>query len=795
MSQNDKENEIKIKLETETAREPVEEPVSQDLDLSRIKDKMPNFDASKIDDIPSSIGSGSGYNPNFKLPQNDEIEMPKPVSDAPSSLPSQNSGAQNKQPGAGAPSVPPVNKNESAPDLGKDYGKGMGAPGYGDTPAEQNRGGAVPSEEVPERKNPVDNPVSNQVPDVQHRGLDKKDGLDQNDGSGLSKDKKDDGKVDPQDKTKEDSSAPSDNGYGALKNKPAANQQDSTSRARRNLEHNNQMRQGRNEEKSDQKKNNTQKTSNRSQGLGALGGKQGSGLGSLGSRIRNGLSNLGKGKDKITPKSKNAGNENRDGSFSRFAKKAIEFIIKHPFAAIVIGIVALILIILICDNLENAGGKKGAHCTYNLSGVSTSGEVKLEGLQVELINCDGTASNYTVLETVDFEKYVLGVALAEIGAESPDEAIKSQIIAARGFALTRNSGMCPGNPDGCFYGYNVSTGKIRMRACEADQVYWDYEKDIYRQERGSISIYSPEITSGTLWKTTLNESRKEHVLALANEVKGKVLVDSTKRVVSTNYVASTSNQFIELANQGKTYEQILATVYTDSDGFSSGECTSYGNIDYGDYVLSSDGDEILHQPLDSFLSSKGTSLEEFSSLIAENVDKAGYGTRAGVVAAAVTLIAELGNNYDVKIPYYWGGGHYDGVVIGALGYWGSTQCHTYANNQSYDYCGFDCSGFVPWAIKNGGFDMSQRLAGDFVNLPGVRKVSLSNSPVLEPGDLLESTGHIVLVIGIEESTGNYICAEASGNSSGVLFTRRPFNSSGYWGVDMTGFYETKVRSQ
>ena len=239
MSQNDKENEIKIKLETETVREPVEEPVSQNLDMSGIQDRLPNFEVPKVDDIPSSTSSGGGYNPNFKMPQNNEIEMPRPASDVPSSPPSQNSGVQNKQPGAGAPSVPPVNRNEGAPDLGKDYGKGVGAPGYGDTPSEQNRGGAVPSEELPERKNPVDNPVSNQVPDAQHRGLDKKDGLDQNDGSGLNKDKKDDGKVDSQAKTKEDSSAPSDNGYGALKNKPATNQQDSTSRARRNLEHNN----------------------------------------------------------------------------------------------------------------------------------------------------------------------------------------------------------------------------------------------------------------------------------------------------------------------------------------------------------------------------------------------------------------------------------------------------------------------------------------------------------------------------------------------------------------------------
>lgn len=216
-----------------------------------------------------------------------------------------------------------------------------------------------------------------------------------------------------------------------------------------------------------------------------------------------------------------------------------------------------------------------------------------------------------------------------------------------------------------------------------------------------------------------------------------------------------------------------------------------GNIDYGDYVLSSDGHEILHQPLDEFLSSKGTSLEAFNNLIASNVQENGYGTRAGVVTAAVTLIAELGNNYNVKVPYFWGGGH--GIMAtGAEGNWGSSQCHTYANGQSYNYCGLDCSGFVPWAIYNGGFSITPLVTGGFQSLPGAERVSLTNSAVLQPGDLLESSGHVILIVGVDEN--NYICAEAAGNETGVLFSTHPFNASGYWGVNMEGFYNTRARS-
>lgn len=216
-----------------------------------------------------------------------------------------------------------------------------------------------------------------------------------------------------------------------------------------------------------------------------------------------------------------------------------------------------------------------------------------------------------------------------------------------------------------------------------------------------------------------------------------------------------------------------------------------GNINYGDYVLSSDGHEILHQPLDEFLSSKGTSLEAFNNLIASNVEENGYGTRAGVVTAAVTLIAELGNNYNVKVPYFWGGGH--GIMAtGAEGNWGSTQCHTYANGQSYNYCGLDCSGFVTWAIYNGGFSITPLVTGGFQSLPGAERVSLTNSAVLQPGDLLESSGHVILIVDVDDN--NYICAEAAGNETGVLFSTHPFNASGYWGVNMEGFYNTRARS-
>ena len=596
------------------------------------------------------------------------------------------------------------------------------------------------------------------------------------------------------------------NGYNSNNvNKVKAN--NPTDRAARNLSHNNRAKAGRAAEKAgDAAKNAAKNAGNAAKNTEKAAAKTAKGAGKAAKNAGNATKNAGKAAKNVGKGAKKAADAlaKAAAEIGKAIAKLASMIASNPYLLIIVLVIILALIvILICifggdgKVKKQSNGRYGSStCTYNVGGVTGTGQIELSGIEVELVNCQATESNYTVLETIPLERYILGVALAEIGPIAEEEAFKAQLVAVRNFTLTRNSGMCPGNKDNCFYGYNPKTNKIRMRACEADQVYWDYTKDIYRKDEGSISRYSPEINYGTLWKSKLDVSSKSKYESIAASVIGVVLTDENGNVKQLGYKSEQSNKFVELARGGSTYEQILSNVY-GSGTFNQATCSS-GTINYGDYTLDSSGDVILHESLDSFLSKQGTSLEEFNSLIEANVEAAGYGTRAGVVAAAVTLISELGDNYDVKLPYFWGGGHGDGVNVYAKANWGSSQCHTHANNQDYNYCGLDCSGFAAWAIKNGGFNIGPTGAGSFKNISGMNRVSLSSSSaVLEPGDLMSSDGHVVVIVQVDEANKQYICAEASGNNEGIWFTKRSFAPSGYYGLDLTEFYENSnnVRSK
>ncbi|MGN1371159.1 MAG: hypothetical protein ACI4XM_02605 [Candidatus Coprovivens sp.] len=709
---------------------------------------------------------------------------------------------------------------ESAPDIGKDYG---------DSQVPQNDGDSV--EPAVNSGSNTDNQVNRNVPgEARRQG--KKDDTNQSDKNGEESDDKEksdkksndldeidkkkkeqeqnnnqtsgnqgdnatknkSGKNDETSNSQNNSNNGNDstgNGYGALRrnNKNQVQPSDSTKNARRNLDHQNKV--------------NSENSKSLSSGLkGGLSSKLGGNfMSGLKNKFKGGVKNIFNKANNEFSDGNNGTNSEHDNSFmGDLLNNAMASITSSPYFKIAAIIFILFILILLSLLSDGSLGKGKKTCTYNLSGLSSNGNVEIKNAKVELINCDGSeAGGYEVLDVIDFEKYVLGVTLAEAGpGHEYDDTYKAQIIAVRNFTLTRHLGMCPSNPDNCFFGYNAETNTFRMRACTNDQVYWDYTKDIYTELRdGKPSLYGPEAeANGTIWKTALSEEEIARYEGIAEEVMGEVLLDENGDVLKLGYKAPQTEKFISMPAEGYNYVEILNEVYGSSN-IASSKCSYSGHFDYGDYTLTSDDDTVLNQSLESFLSSNGSSLEEFNELIASNVDDAGYGTRAGVVAAAVTLIGELGDNYGVKVPYYWGGGHADGVVVGALGYWGSTECRTSANGRVYDRCGLDCSGFVPWAIKNGGFNISQNLASNFQYLSGARRVSLSSgSAVVQPGDLLESDGHVVLVVAIDEESKEYICAEAAGYDYGVLFVRRSFGSSGYWGVDMEGYYtESNVRSK
>ena len=142
------------------------------------------------------------------------------------------------------------------------------------------------------------------------------------------------------------------------------------------------------------------------------------------------------------------------------------------------------------------------------------------------------------------------------------------------------------------------------------------------------------------------------------------------------------------------------------------------------------------------------------------VEEAGYGTRAGVVAAARFLVGGL----DYKVPYH-GSSKYnrEGLNIGQKDAWGCGSS------------GLDCYYFVYWARSQNGLSLDALYAGKHNKLAD----DLNNVKV---GDYLlapctSSTckniykiNHVALVIGIDERY-IYIAEETTGNINALVVTK------------------------
>lgn len=192
-------------------------------------------------------------------------------------------------------------------------------------------------------------------------------------------------------------------------------------------------------------------------------------------------------------------------------------------------------------------------------------------------------------------------------------------------------------------------------------------------------------------------------------------------------------------------------------------------------------------------------------ILFDRVNRAGYGTRAGVLAAARFLTLE--STYEV--PYFYENGrlenyepykHVDGegryyhrglylsprktkeITASFVGpvMWGCnlqnyTDWGMYVTGQLYPN-GLDCSGFVTWALLNGGFDVGDIGAGiepdhkDVTDLGELVPITeeLMASGRVKAGDLIGLDGHAAILIGWDEN--NYYIAESLNTTKGVVAT-------------------------
>ena len=181
---------------------------------------------------------------------------------------------------------------------------------------------------------------------------------------------------------------------------------------------------------------------------------------------------------------------------------------------------------------------------------------------------------------------------------------------------------------------------------------------------------------------------------------------------------------------------------------------------------------ILTEDVSTFLKNNGSSVDEYNSYIYSSVRNAGLGSRNGVAAAGASMLSLMYTKYGHTFRYTWGG-KYSG----------------YGLNTSIGSTGFDCSGFVSWAIHNGGYKYVYRDSTALGNLGNKCRLT-DSSCVGKAGDLIWHQGHIMLIVGVDSS--NYYIAEAASTNSGMRIKKQGIHSdssgSANYIVDMTNFY-------
>ncbi len=400
--------------------------------------------------------------------------------------------------------------------------------------------------------------------------------------------------------------------------------------------------------------------------------------------------------------------------------------------------------------------------------------------------------------TMSVDEYVAGVVAAEVGGMKDEgfNTYKAASVAARSYALANatkdGNGNCAVPVGPSFQAFIETTNEDIISAVnETSGVVLVKDNNIVSSQYDALCIESEDSINYYLCQGGEGEEHLMVPRTWLEGVRSSDYISSMRGQVHGNGMSQNGAWYLA-TDRGWDYTEILNYFYGDegitlaSINGATSNCSSSNNGSLSpldSYNLGHNGLNVLDRTLTS------SEIDELNSYINSEVDKAGYGTGAGVAAAgqALTYWLETKGYY---LQYRWGGGHGSsadsgGTFVGVNPNWGSTAFGVDTNNGSVSrrYWGMDCSGFVSWATRTAclpsGFN---DLAGSWADSRGT-SISLSDS---KPGDVIDWSTHVQLIVK-NNGDGSVIVAEAAGSStSGLVFSL--ISNPGGNVVDMTDWY-------
>ena len=161
----------------------------------------------------------------------------------------------------------------------------------------------------------------------------------------------------------------------------------------------------------------------------------------------------------------------------------------------------------------------------------------------------------------------------------------------------------------------------------------------------------------------------------------------------------------------------------------------------------------------------GYDYEYYQNLFAKTISLA-TSERTRTTMAALFLSTSFPH-----MNYFWGGGH-DRIVEGLDPTWGQEKEVTSPNSVTTGTTqpnSLDCSGYVSWALKNGGYDIDQPMSTWELEEIG-QKVPITSaaSNNVQVGDLAAMNNHVGIIVKVDE---NEITVSHCSGNGGMSITK------------------------